>query len=385
MVAIGGIADKVGLWRALDTTRLTQSGHWLCTAAMALMPVSALSKYSFEPLRCRLLRPGADMRRREFITFLGGTLAWPIAGRAQQSAMPVVGFIDPTSLDKYAPFVEAFRKGLGEVGFIEGRNVAIEFRWAEGQYARLPEMAAELVQHRVALIVATGITAARAAKAATSTIPIVFNTGGDPVKFGLVTGFSRPGQNVTGVASLGKVLVAKQFDVLHELVPRADTIAFLVNPNNAVAKLDTSDAQAAAYTLGKKLFVVKAATKDDLNKAFAAIVEQRGGALVVQTDPFFLGQRDQIVALAARHAVPTIYYLRDYPAAGGLVSYGTSLSDALRLVGNYAGRILKGEKPGDLPVQQSVKTEFVINLKTAKELGLTVPPGLLNAADDVIE
>ena len=329
------------------------------------------------------------MIRRKFITMLGGILgsgvAYPFAARAQQAAMPVVGFLDPTSSDKYAPFVEAFRKGLGEAGFFEGRNVAIEFLWAEGQYARLPQLAAEFVHRKVAVIVATGITAARAAKAATSTIPIVFNTGGDPVKFGLVTSLSRPGQNVTGVASLGKILVAKQLEVLHELVPRAGVIAFLLNPNNAVARLDTSDVQAAADTLGKKLVVVKAATKDDLNKAFAAIIEQHGGALVVQTDPFFLSQRDEIVALAARYAIPAIYYLRDYPAAGGLTSYGTSLSDALRLVGNYTGRILKGEKPGDLPVQQSVKTEFVINLRTAKTLGLAVPVGLLNAADEVIE
>jgi len=326
------------------------------------------------------------MKRREFITLLGGMAAtWPFVVRAQQSAMPVIGFLDPTSLDTYSQFVEAFRKGLREVGFIEGHNVAIEFRWAEGQYARLPEMAAEFVQHKVTVIVATGITAARAAKAATSTIPIVFNTGGDPIKFGLVTSFSKPGQNVTGVASLGKILVAKQLEVLHELIPRTDTIAFLVNPNNAVARLDTSDVQAAADTLGKKLIVFEAGTKDELDKAFIAILEQHGRALVVQTDPFFLGQRDQIVALAARHAIPAIYYLKDYPAAGGLMSYGTSLSDALRLVGNYTGRILKGEKPGDLPVQQSVRTEFVINLKTAKSLGLNVPVGLLNAADEVIE
>lgn len=326
------------------------------------------------------------MRRRDFIRAVAGSASlWPFVARAQQPTTPVIGFLDPTSLEKYAPFVEAFRKGLREVGFIEGHNVAIEFRWADGQYARLPKMAAELVQHKVVVIVATGITAARAAKAATSTTPIVFNTGGDPIKFGLVTSLSRPGQNVTGVASLGKILVAKQLEVLHEIVPQADAIAFLVNPNNAVAELDTSDIQAAANTLGKKLVVVKAGTSDDLNKAFTTIIEQRGRALVVQTDPFFLGQRDQIVALSAHHSVPTIYYLRDYPAAGGLMSYGTSLSDALRLVGNYTGRILKGEKPGDLPVQQSVKTEFVINLKTAKALGLTVPVGLLNAADEVIE
>ncbi len=297
----------------------------------------------------------------------------------------MIGFLDPTSLEKYAPFVEAFRQGLGEIGFVESQNLKIEFRWAEGQYSRLPRMAADLARDKVAVIVATGITAARAAKAATSTIPIVFNTGGDPVKFDLVSSLSRPGRNVTGVASLGKILVAKQLEMLHELVPQADVVAFLVNPNNAVAQLDTSDVQAAADTLGKKLIVVKAGTKDDLNKAFLAVIEQHGGALVVQTDPFFLGQRDEIVALAGRHAIPTIYYLRDYLASGGLMSYGTSLSDALRLVGNYTGRILKGEKPGDLPVQQSVKTEFVINLKTAKALGLTVPFGLLNAADEVIE
>ena len=228
------------------------------------------------------------MRRREFIRFIGGgAAAWPIAARAQQSVMPVIGFLEPTSFDKYAQFVEAFRKGLREVGFVEGHNGASEYRWAAGEYARLSGLAADLVQQKVAVIVATGITAARAAKAATSTIPIVFNTGGDPVKFGLITSFSKPGQNVTGVASLGKVLVAKQLEVLHELVPRADSIAFLVNPNNAVASLDTSDAQAAAETLGKKLAVFEASTKDELDKAFAAIFEQHGRALVVQADPFF--------------------------------------------------------------------------------------------------
>jgi putative tryptophan/tyrosine transport system substrate-binding protein len=324
------------------------------------------------------------MRRRDLITLIGAAAGgWPLTAGAQP--LPVIGFLDPTSQEKYAPFVEAFRKGLGEAGFIEGRNVAIEFRWAEGQYARRPAMAADLVQHKMAVIVATGITAARAAKGATSTIPIVFNTGGDPVKFGLVTSLNKPGQNVTGVASLGKMLVAKQLELLHELVPQADAIAFLVNPNNAVEGLDTSDVQTAADALGKKLIIIKAGTKDDLDKAFTDIIEQNGRALVVQTDPFFLGRRDQIVALAARHTVPAIYYLRDYPAAGGLMSYGSSLSDALRLVGNYAGRILKGEKPADLPVQQSVKVHFVINLKTAKALGLTVPQALQASADQVFE
>jgi putative ABC transport system substrate-binding protein len=326
------------------------------------------------------------MHRRELITLIGGAAAaWPLGARAQQPAIPVVGFLDPSSLDKYAPFVAAFHKGLSEVGFVEGRNVAIEYRWAEGKYEELPAMAADLVRRQVAVIVATGITAARAAKGATTTIPIVFNTGGDPIKFGLVVSLNRPERNVTGVASLGKMLVAKQFELLNEIVPKADAIAFLVNPSNAVAELDTSDVQAAAASLRKKLIVVKAATKADIETAFTSIIEQRGGALVVQTDPFFLSRRDQIVALAEQHTLPAIYYLSDYTSAGGLMSYGTSLADALRLVGNYTGRLLKGEKPADLPVQQSVRVELVINLKTAKALGLTVPPSLLATADQVIE
>ena len=326
------------------------------------------------------------MKRREFITFLGGaTVTWPLAARAQQQAAPVIGFIDATSLEKYAPFVAAFRSGLNAVGFVEGNNVTIEYRWAEGHYDRLPVLAADLIRLPVAVIAATGITAARAAVAATATIPIVFNTGGEPVKFGLVASLNRPGRNVTGVASLGKTLVVKHCELIHELIPKADAIVFLVNPNNAVAALDTGDVQAAASALGQKLIVVKASTESDIDAAFASVVERRASALLMQLDPFFQSRQDQFVALAARHNIPTISYWRDFAAAGGLMSYGTSLSDALRLVGTYTGRILKGEKASDLPVQESVKIEFVINLRTAKKLGLTVPLPLLGRADEVIE
>jgi putative ABC transport system substrate-binding protein len=325
------------------------------------------------------------MRRREFIALLGGVSAWPLAAHAQQAAMPIVGVLDSSSASEYEPFLAAFREGLHEAGFIESRNVAIEYRWAEGRYDRLPSLAAELVRIPVAVLVATGITAAAAAKAATSTVPIVFNTGGDPVRFGLVASLNKPGGNVTGVASLGKVLVAKRFELFREVVPRANVVAFLVNPNNAVAALDTSDAQAAAATLGYKLIVVKASSAGEIDAAFATIAEQRAGGLLQQLDPFLQSRRDQLVGLAARYELPAIYERRDFAMAGGLISYGTSLRDALRLVGKYTGRLLKGEKPANLPVQQPIKFELVINLKTAKALGLTVPPSLLATADEVIE
>ena len=326
------------------------------------------------------------MRRREFIKVVtGSAVVWPIAAHAQQATMPIVGVLDSSSANEYAPFLVAFREGLHEAGFIEGRNVAIEYRWADGRYDRLPSLAAELVRVPVAVLVATGITAAAAAKAATSTVPIVFNTGGDPVRFGLVPSLNRPGGNVTGVASLGKVLVAKRFELLRELVPKANVVAFLVNPNNAVATLDTSDAQAAAATLGYQLIIVKGGSAGDIDAAFATIAEQRAGGLLQQLDPFLQSRRDQLVGLAARYALPAIYERRDFATAGGLMSYGTSLRDALRLVGKYTGRLLKGEKPANLPVQQPTKFELVINLKTAKALRLTVPPTLLTRADEVIE
>jgi putative tryptophan/tyrosine transport system substrate-binding protein len=326
------------------------------------------------------------MRRRDFLTLIGGSAAaWPLAAHAQQAAMPIVGVLDSSSASEYAPFLAAFREGLNEAGFIEDRNVAIEYRWAEGHYDRLPLLAAELIRMPAAVLVATGITAAAAAKAVTSTVPIVFNTGGDPVRFGLVASLNKPGGNVTGVASLGKVLVAKRFELLRELVPKANVVAFLVNPKNAVAALDTSDAEAAAATLGLKLIVVKASSVGEIDAAFATIAEQRGGGLLQQLDPFLQSRRDQLVGLAARYALPAIYERRDFAMAGGLMSYGTSLRDALRLVGKYTGRILQGEKAANLPVQQPTKFELVVNLKTAKALHLTVPPTLLTRADEVIE
>jgi ABC-type uncharacterized transport system substrate-binding protein len=324
------------------------------------------------------------MRRRDFITFVGGAAAWPLAVRAQQPAMPVIGFLGTVSPDVFASRVRAFRQGLSETGYVEGHNVLIEYRWAENQYNRLPAFAAELVRRQVAVIAANG-PAAEVAKAATSTIPIVFLIGADPVKLGLVASLNRPGGNVTGVTTLGVELGSKQLGLLHELVPTATVIAFLVNPANPGAGARTRDLEVAARTLGLSIHVLYASSERDFDTVFVTLVQLRAGGLVIGTDGFFLSRSKQLAALSVRHAVPTIFQFRDFTAAGGLMSYGGDIADQYRTVGVYTGRILKGDKPADLPVQQSRKVELVINLKTAKTLGLTIPLPLLGRADEVIE
>ena len=325
--------------------------------------------------------------RRQFITLLGSAAAvWPLAARGQQPTLPVVGFLNATSLDGYRPMVNAFRQGLQESGYVEGRNVAIEYRWAEGRIDRLPALAAELVDRRVSVIATTTLPAAFAAKAATTTIPIVFETGGDPVQLGLVASLNRPGGNVTGVTQLNQEVAPKRLELLHELVPAARVVAFLVNPADpASAEPVLRASQAAAHTLGLDLHVLNASTERDFDGVFANVIRLRAGGLVIGSDAFFTARREQLAALALHHAVPAVYQSREFAAAGGLMSYGGSLTDSYRLAGVYVARILKGEKPGELPVQQGTKVELFLNLKTAKALGITVPLPLSGRADEVIE
>ena len=327
------------------------------------------------------------MRRREFITILGGAaVVWPLAASAQQTAMPVVGFVNAASAKNYATLLAAFLKGLRETGYIDGQNVAIEYRWAEGRTDRLPAMVADLVHRRVAVIAATTTPAALAAKAATTTIPIVFETGGDPVKLGLVASLNRPGGNVTGVTQTNVETVPKRLQFLHELLPTARIMALLVNPAEpALAEVYTKEVQAAARALGLELHVLNASTERDFDGVFAKLIQLRAGGLVIGPGAFFTSRSEHLGALTFRNAVPAIYHTREFAVAGGLLSYGADLADAYRLTGNYTGRVLKGEKPADLPVQQATKVELYINLKTAKALGVNVPNTLIGRADEVIE
>ena len=326
------------------------------------------------------------MRRREFITLLGGAAVWPLAASAQQPAMPVIGFLNGASPAELGPRVDAFRDGLAEMGYAEGRSVAIEYRWGLGQYERLPEMAIDLVRHRVAAIAATGgVPSVRAAKAATFEIPIVFTMGADPVAFGLVASLNRPGGNVTGITLISGEIVSKRIAVLRDLLPSAKVLGVLMNSTTPSSEAESVAAERTAHTLGWQVKVLRVGKELDFDTAFQPLVGERVDALLVTTDPIFESQRHRIVALAAQHAVPTIYALREYAVAGGLMSYGASINDVYRQAGSYVGRVLKGEKPSDLPVIQTSKFELLINLKTAKTLGIAVPAAVLALADEVIE
>jgi putative ABC transport system substrate-binding protein len=324
------------------------------------------------------------MNRRQMMLLLGAAAAAPRSLRAQQKAMPVIGYLNSGSPGPFAPFLAAFHHGLGETGYVEGQNVAVEYRAAEGSYDRLPALAADLVSRQVDVIAADALPAARAAKNATTTIPIVFEVGSDPVEFDLIAGLARPGGNLTGVSFLALELMAKRLELLSELVPQVSAIVLLVNPNNENAEHVVRDGENAARVKGVQLTILKAATETEIDTAFATLVRSQTG-LLVTPDPFFLSRREQLVALASHHAVPAIYNVREFAAEGGLISYGTSLTSVHRLLGIYAGKILKGAKPADLPVQQPTTFELVVNLKTSAALGLTVPPSILARADEVIE
>jgi putative tryptophan/tyrosine transport system substrate-binding protein len=327
-----------------------------------------------------------QLKRRTFITLLGGAVAaWPLAVRAQQPAIPVIGYLSVGSPESDASRLTGLRRGLNQVGYVEGRNFVIEYRWAGNQADRLPALAADLVQLRVAVIVAAGVLPALAAKAATASTPIVFIVAADPVQFGLVASLNRPGGNLTGFNAYSGELGAKGLALLHELVPSTATISFLGNPNNPIFELTTRDLLAAARIIGLKVEVLKAGTDSEIDAAFASAVQERTGALLVESDPLFITRIERVVALAARHAIPTMYSLREFVVAGGLICYGTSLIESFRQIGLYTGRILKGEKPADLPVIQATKFALIINLKTAKALGLQIPDRLLALADEVIE
>jgi ABC-type uncharacterized transport system substrate-binding protein len=328
------------------------------------------------------------MRRREFIKAIAGSAAvtWPLGIRAQQAAMASIGFVNTNSPQSYARELSGFLKGLGQTGYTEGRNLAIEYRWAEGRNDRLPAMLADLVQRQVAVIAATSTPAALAAKAATTTIPIVFETGGDPIRLGLVASLNQPGGNVTGVTQSNVEMAPKRLQLLHELVPAAHIIGLLVNPANpALAETATKEVQAAALTLGLEVAILNASTERDFDAVFAKLVQLRAGGLVIGPEPFFISRSEQLAALTVRYAVPTAFEVREFAVAGGLLSYGADIREAYRLAGNYTGRVLKGEKPADMPVQQATKVEMCINLKTAKALGLDIHNTLIGRADEVIE
>ena len=326
------------------------------------------------------------MRRREFITLVGGATVWPLAVRAQQPAMPVVGFLNVESPEGYQPMAAAFRRGLQESGYVEGQNVAIEYRWADGHSERLPALAADLVQKQVTVIAATSTPAAIAAKAATTTLPIVFETASDPVRLGLVASLSRPGGNVTGVTQTNVEVAPKRLEVMHELLPNASVLGLLINPADpSLAEPQLKDFQAAAHTLGVELHILNVRTDGELERAFADLSQLHVGGLVISTDPFFSSRPQQLASLTARYAMPAISKGREFAAAGGLLSYGADNLDTYRLAGVYTGRVLKGERPADLPVQEATKVELYINLKTAKALGVTVPLPMSGRADEVFE